>query len=79
MSTWTDAQADYARLIEAPDQDSRYLRERGLIPNVLNLLGPCAQATVLDAGTGTGWLFEHARPREAHAVDLFSRHNYPSG
>lgn len=78
MSTWTDAQRDYARLISSADQDSRFLREQGLIPNVLELLGACTESTVLDAGTGTGWLFERTFPREAHAVDLVEPAQLPA-
>ena len=72
MNTWLDAQDDYAALINSDDWDSRYLRERGLIPNILGMLGECSGKTILDAGTGTGWLFEHLHlhPEEAHACDL---------
>ena len=70
MKDWLQAQDDYAALINSRDWDSRYLRERGLIPNILRLLGQCGQKTILDAGTGTGWLFEHLYPKEAHACDL---------
>lgn len=70
MTMWTEASEDYRSLIGSTDWDSRYLRERGLIPNVLDLVGECQGKTVLDAGTGTGWLFEHIRPKEAHACDL---------
>ena len=70
MVEWTEASSDYIDLIRSEDWDSRYLRERGLIPNVLDLLGTCDGDTVLDAGTGTGCLFEHIRPKNAHASDL---------
>lgn len=70
MSTWFHAKDDYAALINSKDWDSRYLRERGLIPNILRMLGQCSGKTILDAGTGTGWLYEHLHPEEAHACDL---------
>ena len=77
MSTWTKAQRDYAELIQSDDHDSRYLRERGLVPNVLELVGACSDMRVLDAGTGTGWLFHNISPREAHAVDLVKPEGLP--
>ena len=77
MSTWKKAQRDYAELIVSGDHDSRYLREQGLVPNVLELVGVCSDARVLDAGTGTGWLFHCISPREAHAVDLVKPEGLP--
>ena len=77
MSSWTKAQEDYANLINSVDHDSRYLRERGVIPNVLELVGMCSGATVLDAGTGTGWIFDYISPQSAHAVDLVKPKTLP--
>ncbi|GAB3944807.1 class I SAM-dependent methyltransferase [Micromonospora vulcania] len=42
----------------------------GLIPNVVNLVGPVSTKCVLDAGCGTGWLFEELDPAEAWQCDL---------
>lgn len=70
MSTWVAAHDDYAALINSKQRDSRYLREKGLIPNILRMSGQCRGKTILDAGTGTGWLFGHLDPSEAHACDL---------
>ena len=67
---WSDRWKKYKELIGSPDWDSNYLRERGLIPGILALVGDCRDKIVLDAGTGTGWLFEHIHPKEAHACDL---------
>lgn len=77
MNTWLHAQDDYAALINSKDWDSLYLREHGLIPNILRMLGKCSAKTVLDAGTGTGWLFEHLCVKEAHACDLVQPKNLP--
>lgn len=77
MNTWVQAQEDYAALISSKDWDSQYLRERGLIPNILRMLGRCNDKTILDAGTGTGWLFEHLCAKEAHACDLVQPRDLP--
>ena len=67
---WQNAAHDYQELIQDPERDSRVLREQGLFPNVLDLVGNCDDAVVLDAGTGTGWLFESINPSEAYACDI---------
>ena len=77
MRRWTEAQKGYAELINSDNWDARYLRERGLIPNILALLGQCKGERVLDAGTGTGWLFEHIHPEECHAWDLIRPDSLP--
>ena len=77
MNTWIKTQEDYAALINSKHWDSRYLREEGLIPNILRMLGQCREKTVLDAGTGTGWLFERLETAEAHACDLVQPKDLP--
>ncbi len=77
MTAWTKARKDYLSLIVSPDRDSRYLREHGLIPNTLALAGDCCNKVVLDAGTGNCWLFDHIRPRAAHACDIVAPENVP--
>ena len=77
VRTWPEARQDYDRLVSAVDWDARYLRERGLIPNIRALLGQCEMKSVLDAGTGTGWLFEHIHPDECHACDLVRPESLP--
>lgn len=67
---WSEQAKRYGALISSEDWDSRYLRDRGLIRNIVELVGDCSDKTVLDAGTGTGWLFKHIRPAVAHACDL---------
>lgn len=69
-NTWDMNAGEYRRLIEDPGWDSRYIREQGLIPNMLDLLGDCQTATLLDVGTGTGWLFDHIEPAKAYACDV---------
>lgn len=77
MSAWIEAQKDYASLIMSDLHDSRYLREKGLIPNVIELVGNCSNKLVLDVGTGTGWLYEHISPAKAHALDLVKAEHLP--
>lgn len=78
MTTWIEAREGYDCLVNSSDWDARFLRERGLVPNVLGLLGECKGKTVLDAGTGTGWLFEHIHPEICHACDLVRPECLPS-
>jgi SAM-dependent methyltransferase len=67
---WSLRAGAYRDLISDPEQDSRFLRESGLLPNILDMVGACRHATLLDAGTGTGWLFDYIKPKKAHACDL---------
>lgn len=67
---WQNLARDYQELIENPDWDSQFLRNEGLIPNILDLVGNCEDAAALDAGTGTCWLFEQIKPASAYACDV---------
>jgi SAM-dependent methyltransferase len=67
---WQDAFQSYKTLIRDPHHDSEYLRRTGLIPHMLDLIGDVRSATVLDAGCGTGWLFDRLTPRVGHECDL---------
>src|SRR5262249_26016430 len=55
---------------EDPLRDSEYLRRVGLIPNVLDLLGPVDDLHVLDAGCGQGWLFAEVTPAAGWECDV---------
>ena len=77
MRAWPQAHREYINLVGSEDWDSYYLRERGLIPNVVEMLGQCTGKRVLDAGAGTGWLFEHIDPEAAHACDLVKSNELP--
>lgn len=67
---WQQAAYDYKLLIENPEFDSQFLRQSGLIPNVVEMVGNCEDSVVLDAGTGTGWLFDFIKPKEPFSCDL---------
>jgi len=74
---WMQFAPDYKELIESEDWDSRYLREKGLVPNLLDLVGDVSEKAVLDAGTGTGWLFKRLQPNSAFACDLIQPEKIP--
>lgn len=61
---------DYGELIGSANWDSRLLREAGLVPNLLDMIGDSRDARVLDVGTGTGWLFDCIKPAQAFACDI---------
>jgi SAM-dependent methyltransferase len=67
---WQDAFDSYKALIGDPQRDTEYLRRTGLIPCILQLLGNIEQQRVLDAGCGTGWLFDVIKPLAGWECDL---------
>lgn len=77
--TWQSTAREYRELIGNPDWDSQFLRDNGLKPNILDLLGDCKDAVVLDAGAGTGWLFESIMPAAAYACDIVAPEKIPEG
>jgi len=67
---WQDAFDAYRRLIHDQHFDSEYLRSTGLVPNLLDLMGDVQDLNVLDAGCGTGWLFDIVAPGAGWECDL---------
>jgi SAM-dependent methyltransferase len=67
---WPGAFVAYKELIRDPHHDSEFLRRTGLIPHIIDLIGDVDAAHVLDAGCGTGWLFDSITPRLGHECDL---------
>lgn len=67
---WQEAFGAYKSLIRDPHHDSEYLRRTGLVPHIVDLLGDVSRAHVLDAGCGTGWLFDTVSPGAGHECDL---------
>lgn len=67
---WHDAFDAYKALIHDTSCDSEYLRATGLVPNVLDLVGDVSDRRVLDAGCGTGWLFDVLRPHSGWECDI---------
>ncbi|WP_281899733.1 class I SAM-dependent methyltransferase [Phytohabitans aurantiacus] len=59
---WQDAFEAYKALIHDPRYDSEYLRRTGLVPHMIELIGDMRRLQVLDAGCGTGWLFDAITP-----------------
>lgn len=71
LAGWDRASLDeYGRLIESRETDSEYLRERGLKPPIIELLGDCSDATLLDIGCGTAWLLDAVPHRDGHMSDV---------
>jgi SAM-dependent methyltransferase len=77
ISPQSHAIEDYQDLIADPNRDSKFIRDSGLLPNVLDLIGECRDASLLDAGTGSGWLFNHISPKTACACDIIRPANLP--
>lgn len=67
---WQDAFEAYKNLIHDQHFDSEYLRSTGLVPHVIDLLGDVHDLHVLDAGCGTGWLFDAIEPLLGEECDL---------
>jgi SAM-dependent methyltransferase len=67
---WRRKTSAYARLTRDLTRDSEYLRQQGLAPNILELIGLATDKRVLDAGCGTGWLFDNLKVAEAWECDL---------
>jgi len=66
---------DYRQLVDDQRQDSEYIREKGLKPNVLALCGNCADKAVLDVGCGTGWLLDALPHRTGRQCDVAAQEN----
>lgn len=67
---WENLGRQYRSLVADDRESSTFLREIGLKPTVLKLLGNCSSSAVLDVGIGSGWLFEALRVGEAHGCDI---------
>src|SRR4029077_3714045 len=70
QTDWPIHAGSYSRLIDSEQSDARVLRRLGLLPNLLEILGEVSRDDLLDAGTGTNWLFDHIRSRGRFACDL---------
>ena len=79
MTQWSNSARAYSNLITDPKFDSSYLREVGLQRNIVDLIGDCSEASLLDVGTGNGWLFDHVTPARSYACDIYPpSENLPS-
>jgi len=70
IEEWQALSTEYRALIADGSESSSFLRDIGLKPTVLRLLGDCSSESVLDVGTGSGWLFDALAVQEAHACDF---------
>jgi SAM-dependent methyltransferase len=76
--TWPKTARVYSELICDRSRDSHYLRAQGLKPNLIRLIGNCADLRVLDVGSSDGWLLDDLRPREGYACDIVHQPNVAS-
>lgn len=67
---WQSSANAYKKLIADPELDSEYLRKNGVIKNLVDLIGDCSKAAVLDAGCGPGDLLKKIRPALAYECDF---------
>lgn len=67
---WEDRGSEYRAVITEGTSSSSWLRDVVLKPEILRLLGNRSQDRILDAGTGSGWLFDATKVGEAHACDI---------
>lgn len=67
---WAELGPEYRAMMSDPAESSAYLRDIGLKPVVEELLGDCSSSSLLDVGTGGGWLFDLVDVREAHSCDF---------
>jgi SAM-dependent methyltransferase len=74
---WQDAFGAYKSLIRDPHHDSEYLRRTGLLPHIVELLGDVSRSHILDAGCGTGWLFDTVSPHTGHECDIVAPPSRP--
>ena len=67
---WDERGALYRAKIASGTSSSSWIRDAVLKPEVVRLLGDRGNDRVLDAGSGSGWLFEAAEIGERHACDI---------
>jgi SAM-dependent methyltransferase len=67
---WEDCGAHYRRTVASGPSSSSWIRDAVLKPEIVRLLGDREDHRVLDAGTGSGWLFDVVDIGERHACDI---------
>ncbi|MER9690018.1 MULTISPECIES: class I SAM-dependent methyltransferase [unclassified Mesorhizobium] len=67
---WQDHGAGYRTTVASGPSSSSWLRDVVLKPEIIRLLGNRSGERVLDAGTGSGWLFDAVDIGERHACDI---------
>lgn len=67
---WEDRGLSYREKVSSGTSSSAWLRDRVLKPEIVRLLGNRALDRVLDAGTGSGWLFDLAEIGSRFACDI---------
>jgi SAM-dependent methyltransferase len=69
VDEWSQLLPAYERLIADESRDSAYLRSVGVQRNLVDLLGDCSDARLLDVGSGNGWLLDAVPTREGFECD----------
>lgn len=77
LEQWEALGGRYRSLIASGSGSSAYLRDIGLKPELMRMLGDCSSDSVLDVGAGAAWLFDTLDVREAYACDLVSPERVP--
>ncbi|MER8388338.1 class I SAM-dependent methyltransferase [Mesorhizobium sp. M1380] len=67
---WEGRGAGYRATVASGTSSSSWIRDNVLKPEIVRLLGDRSEDRVLDAGTGTGWLFDAVKIGERHACDI---------
>lgn len=69
IDEWSHLLPAYERLVADESRDSVYLRSVGLQQNLVDLLGDCSDARLLDVGSGNGWLLDTVPTRAGFECD----------
>lgn len=70
MSLWEKDIDSYINCVNKDNSDSFYLRDKGVKPNIVELAGDLTLKTVLDIGSGDGWVHKTISSREAFECDV---------
>ena len=68
--SWEGRLPAYSKHVEDPTTDSHYLRRFGMQRVVLELAGDCSELSVLDVGSGTGWVIDALQPAYGAECDV---------
>lgn len=70
LEEWERLGRGYRATVASGPSSSSWLRDTVLKPEIVRLLGDRSDDCLLDAGTGSGWLFETINVGERHACDV---------
>lgn len=67
---WEEHGTHYRAMVSTELSSSSWLRDTVLKPEIIRLVGDRRADRVLDAGTGSGWLFDEVKASEKYACDI---------